>query len=188
MGILGEGLLHSRPEEAVLVFEACLALFRRCWPHDDVAILLAQGNLASSLDRLGRPDEALVLTREVYAGFAAKLGVSHERTILNGFNLSCTLVAQALYDEARTLLTDQLLPAARQTLGPDHDHTLDLNRNLAAALMNNPEHTCDEELEAETIMQGVVQRRRRVFGPAHPETRRAEEVLSAVRGGLIRGA
>ena len=49
-------------------------------------------------------------------------------------------------------------------------------------------NTGGDLLEAETIMQGVVQRRRRVFGPAHPETRRAEEVLSAVRGGLIRGA
>ena len=29
-------------------------------------------------------------------------------------------------------------------------------------------------LEAETILQDVIQRRRRVFGPAHPETRTAE--------------
>ena len=39
----------------------------------------------------------------------------------------------------------------------------------------------DDLLEAERIMQDVVQRRRRVFGPAHPDTLRAERNLSAVR-------
>ena len=42
----------------------------------------------------------------------------------------------------------------------------------------------DDVLEAETIMQDVVQRRRRVFGPAHPDTLWAEENLSVVRGRL----
>ena len=41
-------------------------------------------------------------------------------------------------------------------------------------------NTGDDLLEAETIMQDVVQRRRRVFGPAHPETRSCESILSAV--------
>ena len=36
-------------------------------------------------------------------------------------------------------------------------------------------------LEAETIMQDVVQRRRRVFGPAHPETRISEAHLLEMR-------
>ena len=35
-------------------------------------------------------------------------------------------------------------------------------------------------------MQDVVQRRRRVFGPAHPDTRRAEAALSNVRAKLAR--
>ena len=41
--------------------------------------------------------------------------------------------------------------------------------------------TGDDLLEAETIMQDVVQRRRRVFGPAHPGTRDSEDALSDVR-------
>ena len=36
-------------------------------------------------------------------------------------------------------------------------------------------------LEAETTMQDVVQRRRRVFGPAHPETVNAEARLWGIR-------
>ena len=42
-------------------------------------------------------------------------------------------------------------------------------------------NTGDDLLEAETIMQDVVQRRRRVFGPAHPDTRHAETALSGMR-------
>ena len=41
-------------------------------------------------------------------------------------------------------------------------------------------NTGDDLLEAETIMQDVVQRKRRVFGPAHPETLIAEKVMSFV--------
>ena len=44
--------------------------------------------------------------------------------------------------------------------------------------------TGDDVLEAETIIQDVVQRRRRVFGSAHPLTRNAEHSLSRVRAKL----
>ena len=42
-------------------------------------------------------------------------------------------------------------------------------------------HTGDDLLEAETILQDVVQRRRRVFGAAHPDTLLSEAALSTVR-------
>ena len=45
-------------------------------------------------------------------------------------------------------------------------------------------NTGDDLLEAETIMQDVVQRRRRVFGPAHPDTLRVEDWLPGVRENL----
>ena len=45
-------------------------------------------------------------------------------------------------------------------------------------------NTGDDLLEAETIMQGVVERRRRVFGRAHPYTRVSEDELSNVRAKL----
>ena len=47
-------------------------------------------------------------------------------------------------------------------------------------------NTGDDLLEAESILQDVVQRRRRVFGPAHPETGDAEDMLSHVRETLAR--
>ena len=42
-------------------------------------------------------------------------------------------------------------------------------------------NTGDDLLEAETIMEDVVQRRRRVFGRAHPDTRLSESHLSHMR-------
>ena len=41
--------------------------------------------------------------------------------------------------------------------------------------------TGDDLLEAETILRDVVQKYRRVLGPAHPTTLLAEKNLSAVR-------
>ena len=41
-------------------------------------------------------------------------------------------------------------------------------------------HTGDDLLEAKIIMQDVVQMRRRIFGPAHPDTRSSEAALSQV--------
>ena len=45
-------------------------------------------------------------------------------------------------------------------------------------------NTGDDLLEAESIMEDVVQRRRRVFGSAHPSTRVDERTLSDVREDL----
>ena len=86
-----------------------------------------------------------------------------------------------LWEEAIPFARDQLLPAARRTLGADSNITLKLNQNLAEVLVSTPERTRDDLLEADAILQDVVQRRRRAFGPAHPDTRFAEDRLSRMR-------
>mmetsp|Transcript_4645 Transcript_4645/g.14060 ORF Transcript_4645/g.14060 Transcript_4645/m.14060 type:complete len:164 (-) Transcript_4645:38-529(-) len=154
---------------------------RRYWPHAKEDMLGAQSNIAGCLGSLGRDVEALVLIRDIYAGFVATLGLSHENTLGFGNNLVLSLDRCKLWDESKSLLRDQLLPAARRSLGFDHDLTLRLGRSLAVALTRNPESTRDDLLEAESIMQDVVQRRRRVFGPAHPHTKLSESLLSYVR-------
>jgi len=175
MALLGGALrMSSRLEEALPVLEAHSVLVRRYWSHDEENILCSQGSIASCLANLGRHDESLVLKREVFAKFVALLGATHERTILTGANLTVSLNQRKLFGETKTLVRDKLLPAARRSLGADHDLTLKLNQNLSAALQLSPEHTRDDLLEAQTIMQDVIQRRRRVFGPAHPNTLRAE--------------
>ena len=206
MGVLGNALrLNRQPEEALPMLEACLALRRRYWPRSVGMILSAQTNIASCLSALGRHDEALVLKREVYARRVATRGISHLDTIFTASNIVASMLSLELWDEAKSLGRDHLLPVARQSLGADHDETLKINHRLAAALVDHPEstrdhprfestpiragqktdlNTGDDLLEAETIMQDVVQRRRRVFGPAHPDTRFAEGALSLMREDL----
>merc|ERR1712129_349535 len=166
------------------VFEADLALCRRYWSHDENFMLISRTSLASCLADLGRHDEALVLKREIYARRVVISGVSHERTIQAGVSLAQSLKSLELWNEAITLLRDPLLPAARQSLGSDDHVTLALHQNLASALQDSPKCTRDDLLEAEIIMQDVVQRRRRVFGPAHPDTLRAETALSITHARL----
>ena len=45
---------------------------------------------------------------------------------------------------------------------------------------------CRAPPEADAILQDVAQRRRRVFGPAHPDTRFAEDRLSRMRAFFAR--
>ena len=124
-------------------------------------------------------------------------------------NRANSLVALGIWGESRTLLRNQLLPAARRSLGPDHDYTLKLVLNIAINLKNNPERTRDnlrlnhntarrrvatrfypyaggDLLEAETIIEAALQRRRRVFGREHPGTSECEKFLDMLRTRLAR--
>jgi len=180
MGVLGSGLQTNQQfAEALPILEASLTMRQR-QRRDKRDIFVAKSNLAHCLDDLGRSDEAIVIQREVYAGWVALLGVSHQRTILGGFNLCVSLDRSDLWDEARQFLR-QLLPAALRSLGADNDLTLLLNQLLGGVLTNNSDCSRDDLLEAETILQDVLRRRRRVFGPAHPHTRACEFALSRVR-------
>ena len=187
MGQLGNALnSNGRYTEALPVIEASLAFRRRWWSHEEEFIRTGQCHLAACLGGLGRYDEALVLYREIYAREVATLGVSHEHTIGTSCNIANALVHLKLLDDAKKMYRDQVLPAARRSLGADHNFTLIISRNLAIVLYDDLERTRDDLLEAETILQDVVQRRRRVFGPTHPETLRAEQSLSIARARLAR--
>ena len=142
MSILGSALYEASPPEEVLpVLEANLALFRRYWPHEQ-SILDVQTNLAGCLDNFGRYDEALVLMRGIHARKAAMFGVSHEDTIGSGLNVSHLMRQLRLWDQAKSFVRD-LLPAARRSLGPDSNITLNLNVSLALALKSDPKRTRD---------------------------------------------
>ena len=144
MGVLGTAVFENRrPEEALPVLEAYLALLRHYCSRSEDATLIAQTSLATCLTDNGRHEEALVLCREVYARRVAALGLSHEDTIMCGANLAGALVDLHIWDDAIPLMSDQLLPAARRSLGSDHHVTLAICQNLAAALDNNPERTRD---------------------------------------------
>ena len=144
MGVLGGALAgNGRPEEALAVLKAQLALCRRYWPNAQY-IHTTQCNIASCLTLLGRHDEALVFDREIYERRVATSGVSHESTILSGNNLVVSLRYGAQFSEAKTLLREQLLPVARQSLGSDHNLTLTLSEQLSEMLEEDPAATSDD--------------------------------------------
>ena len=69
--------------------------------------------------------------------------------------------------------------------GLPHSSLVRVGIDAASTRPDFDQSTGDDLLEAETIMQDVVQRRRRVFGPAHPDTLEAERGLSNVRAHSI---
>ena len=136
--------MMERNEEALPVLEANLDLCRRYWSHDETNVFAAQSNLASCLAALGRCDRALVLMRETYARCVAIHGVSDESAIRAGANVAVALIQLEIWDESRTLLRDQLLPAARRLLGNDDDLTLGIKQALADILLFDPERTRED--------------------------------------------
>ena len=130
-------------------------------------------------------------------------GASHKETIVSGARLALSLSKVSRYGSAIALLRDDLLPAARESLGTEHNYVDGLNHLLVEAFMDNPDHTRDKPrlnaeraaarrhildvntgddlLLAETITQGVVERRRRINGPTDRVTVENEALLAAVR-------
>mmetsp|Transcript_17168 Transcript_17168/g.52155 ORF Transcript_17168/g.52155 Transcript_17168/m.52155 type:complete len:133 (+) Transcript_17168:359-757(+) len=127
-----------------------------------------------------RNDEALVLYRQIYARRVEKEGVSHLATITSALSLAVALGSLKHWDEAISLLRDQL-PVAWRSLGVDHHLTLLNKITLAAGVTADPERTREDLLEADIMVQDVLKRRRRILGPAHEDTLKAESVLSGLR-------
>ena len=104
-------------------------------------IMKAQTYVGLCFGDLGRHAEALVIEREIYAKFMALRGVAHLSTLTAGTNVTATMLSLKLYDEMKSFLKDRLLPAARRSLGAEHDITLCLSTHLAAALLTDPQRT-----------------------------------------------
>ena len=174
--LLGNAISVSKPEDAFSVFEANLTLLRRYWPHDLENILITQGRLVDCLSKIGRQAEALNLKREIYAETEAMYGAVHKETLAVAYNLAVAMELNNHNDEAVSFMRKHL-PVARRLIGPDDSLTLLMSAFLAK---NTTAKGCtyEELLQAVTLMQDTVQRLRRVFGLAHPETRRCEAMLS----------
>ena len=56
-------------------------------------------------------------------------------------NIAVSMLQLGRFDEAKNMLRVRLLPAARHSLGADHDVTLELAHRLAAALVISPKRS-----------------------------------------------
>ena len=172
---LGNGLADAdHHEDALSVQEAQLAMYRRLGASE-VPMLVLQGNLASSYARLGRLEEASSLYRDVYSGFLRIHGEEHQDTVRYANNYAMNLIELRRFAEARNLLR-KIIPVARRVLGDDHELTLSLREDLCQAILDG-EFAATEKCEALAMLEDTAGAMRRVFGPNHPDTLHAEQVL-----------
>ena len=185
---LGLGLMEvDKHNDARVVFEAQLAQLRHpmILHIPESAILDVQTNLSACYGNLGLTEKALALFREMHAKRMAIYG-PEPNTLVAAYNLGSMLIGEGRRAEAIAFLRNQL-PHTRR-LGPDHEKTLMLRMLYAKALAKYifddyqmPPPPQDDSLEAINILTDVLGRARRVLGPSHPITTRAEIWLRTTR-------
>ena len=183
MNLLGLGLHDAKNyEDALPVDQAQLAMLRRVGASED-NMLIVQTNLATTYQLLGRNEEALCMTRDVYLGFLKLRGEKHEQTLQAAYNYASSFLSLQRFEEAKSLLR-KLIPVARRVLGENQGLTLDMRWNYAAALCKDPAATLDDLREAVTTLEETARIARRVFGNAHPLMTMIEDSLQATRAAL----
>jgi len=183
MTLLGIGLMRANHhEDALSVQEAQLSEMRRLGASEE-AILTTQGNLAIAYQHVGRFEEALRVTRDVYHGYSRLLGNEYGDTLRLANNYASSLVCVKRFEEAKALLRE-MMPVARRVLGEDDRLTLKMRWNYAKALFKAPSATLDDLREAVTTLEDVGRIARRVLGTAHPLTQSIELHLRTSRDAL----
>ena len=86
--------------------------------EDDGGRLSAANNLADSLARQGKYDEAVAMEREVLAVRKRVLGAEHPDTLTAASNLAASLKSQEKYDEAEKM-EREVLAVSKRVLGAD---------------------------------------------------------------------
>jgi tetratricopeptide (TPR) repeat protein len=145
--------------------------------------ILTQGNLASSYERVGRLDEALLLRQEVYSERLKLHGEEHEDTLREASNYASTLNDLQRYEEAKSLLR-KTIPVARRVVGTSDRITLTTRWTYAMALYEDPDATLDDVREAVATLEDAVRIGRRVLGGAHPMAAKMEKSLQISREAL----
>ena len=183
MSQLGNGVSGAEHyEEALAVYEAELAMLRRLGAWEET-ILIAQSNVASAYDQLGRDEEAMLMREEIYSRTLDIWGEEHRETLLEANNYALSLVDLQRFEEAKSLLRKSE-PVARRVLGEADDTTLTARWTYAWALYEDPASTLDELREAVSTLEETERMARRVLGGTYPTTTGIEEALGESQAAL----
>ncbi|CAH0366768.1 unnamed protein product [Pelagomonas calceolata] len=175
MNVLGSGLSSARhDEDALTVREALLSMMRRFGASEE-DVLVVQGNLACSYNRLGRREEALRIERDVYSGWLKLNGEENGMTLAAANNYADSLLRLQRFADALWLWR-KTIPVARRVLGEGNETTLTMRCNYAQALLNQSSTLADLR-EAVTTLEDARRIARRVLGGAHPRTVEIERSL-----------
>jgi hypothetical protein len=183
MNLLGTGLNDAEHhEDALTVREAELSAMRRLGAPEE-HMLIAQGNLATAYQRLGRREEALSMRRDVYSGRLKLTGEEHESTLRAASNYASSLVDLQRFEESKPVLR-KTMPVARRVLGESHELTLKMRGLYAEALYKADGATRDDLRVAVSTLEDAERIARRVLGSAHPFTEGVVGSLQEVRAAL----
>ena len=180
---LGNGLSNAEcHEDALSVKEAELAMMRRIGAPEE-NVLVVQANLANTYDALGRREDALRMSRDVYSGWLKLHGEESEENLGAAHNYANSLLDLKRFEEARWLLR-KTMPVARRVLGDNHEMTLKMRWIYARVLYLDEGASLDDRREAVATLESVAHSWKRIFGPAHPETPKAQAALKVAREAL----
>ena len=105
--------------------------------------------------------------------------------MLSALNLGLSLNALKHRAEAKSLVR-KALPAARRTLGRDHEWTLKLESALSEAFYRDDSASTSELRHSVSMCEDGYERARRVYGDAHPLTEELADALDEAREELAR--
>ena len=98
-------------------------------------------------------------------------------------NYAAGLIVLHRYAEAKSWLRKQI-PMASRVMGNSNAGTLIMKKMYAMALYKGPSATFDDLRESVATLEDIERIARRVFGGAHPLTRRIERDLRDARAAL----
>ena len=180
MSMLGNGLCDAkRYEDALSVQEAELSTMRRLG-NTERSILVVQTNLANTYDALGRREDALRMSRDVYSGHLRLDGEECRSTLLAATNYANSLCIVQRYAEAKSLL-NKMIPVAQRVYGASNDQTFRMKGCYAHTLCKDPGATLDDVREAVETLEDTARTARRVLGGAHPTVEGIESCLRNAR-------
>ena len=183
MSVLGSGLHDAgHYEDVLLVYEAELSMDRRVG-NSEYNILVAQSNVARTYSSLGRHEDALRMSRDMYSGFVKLRGEEHEGSLGAAFLYASSLFKLEGFDEAKSLM-HKTIPVARRILGENNDLTLRMRWLYAMTLYRDDDATLDDVREAVAALEDLERTARRVFGGAHPIAVNFDLNLREVRAAL----
>ena len=172
MGVLASGLGDvGQHLEQLGIIEAHLATLRRNgWDDNDIAA----SNLARCYAQLERNDEALAIHRDVYARRVRQKNDAC-RVYTSALNLASLLASMGRFSKVREFMGDGMLPAARQTFGPESELFLKLWRCDAIAQKET------DPVRSLALLEEIECIARRVFGPRHHITSLIQEDIALAK-------
>ena len=161
------------------VQEAELAMKRRLGSRQ-YDMLVVQTNLANTYDALGRREDALRMSRDVYSGHLRLDGEECRSTLLAGTNYANSLCILQRYAEAKSLL-NKMIPVAQRVYRASNDQTFRMKGCYAHTLCKDPGATLGDVRAAVKMLEDTARTARRVLGGAHPTVEGIESCLRNAR-------